>query len=150
MWVRLAAPPGTFYCPGSLAKRYLEVRPQAAHPNLLVHVDGSTLTHSQFTRIFKWAVAQMGEDPACFTSHSIRIGEATTAASWACRRPPFRGWEGGNRIAFSPMFALNCYNASFFLFSSAGWPWWIESCWCGHSFIRRAVEIFWESGIESL
>ena len=89
--VRMAATPGTGYCPVTLARIYLEARPRTAQPNLLVHADGSPLTRGQFTCICKRALEQLGEDPARFTSHSFRIGAATTAASMGLPEATIKG-----------------------------------------------------------
>ena len=79
-WIQLAAAPGSPCCPVALVRAYLGARPSTVHPNLLVHLDGGPLTCSQFTTICKRAIARLGDDPAHFTSHSFRIGAATTAA----------------------------------------------------------------------
>ena len=79
-WIQLAAAPGSSCCPVALMGAYLGIRPSTGHPNLLVHGDGGPLTSSQFTSICRRAIAQLGDDPAHFSSHSFRIGAATTAA----------------------------------------------------------------------
>ena len=96
--VRLAAAPGASCCPVHLARLYLEVRPRGEHHNLLIHANGTPLTRGQFSRILRRAVLQLGEDPAGFTSHSFRIGAATTAASMDLPAESIKGlgrWKSG-------------------------------------------------------
>ncbi|XP_078542343.1 integrase/recombinase xerD homolog [Lissotriton helveticus] len=80
VWVQLRAVQGAGYCPVMLMGRFLQIRPRCDDDRLLVHADGTPLTRFQFTRICKRALELLGEDVAHFTSHSFRIGAATTAA----------------------------------------------------------------------
>ncbi|XP_078509305.1 integrase/recombinase xerD homolog [Lissotriton helveticus] len=80
VWVQLRASQGAGYCPVMLMERFMQMRPGCEDNRLLVHEDGTPLTKFQFTRICKRALELLGEDIAHFTSHSFRIGAATTAA----------------------------------------------------------------------
>ena len=66
-------------CPVSCVLQYLKVRPDDAG-SLLVHFDQSKLTRYQFQAVLKKAAKFLNWNPKGFTSHSFRIGAATTAA----------------------------------------------------------------------
>ncbi|XP_052788854.1 uncharacterized protein LOC128223621 [Mya arenaria] len=66
-------------CPVSSLVQYLRVRPKVAGP-LFCHFDGSPVTRYQFTSVLKKALRDAGLDYTRFSSHSFRIGAATTAA----------------------------------------------------------------------
>lgn len=66
-------------CPVTAMKRFLQVRPQTPGP-LFVHFDGSQLTRYQFQAVLKKVASLLGWPPKGFSSHSFRIGAATTAA----------------------------------------------------------------------
>lgn len=66
-------------CPVLAMQAYLRVRP--CGPGLLFkHFDGSPLTRYQFQAILKKGAKVLGWEVSRFTSHSFRIGAATTAA----------------------------------------------------------------------
>lgn len=80
-WVRLGAVQGAMFCPVTLAKSYFQIRPGGGDGRALLHADGIPLTRFQFTRVCKRALESLGVETTHFTSHSFRIGAATTAAT---------------------------------------------------------------------
>ena len=67
-------------CPVNAMRRYMNVRP-TGHNTLFVHFDGKPLTKFQFQAVLKKAAVVLHWDATRFSSHSFRIGAATTAAS---------------------------------------------------------------------
>ena len=84
-------------CPVQSLSRYLDVRPKSAK-KLFVHRNGSQLTRYQFQMVLKKASNFLGWQPNQFSSHSFRIGAATTAAmnrmseSWIMKKGR---WKSG-------------------------------------------------------
>jgi len=79
----LYTPPATAYplvCPVQAMHRFLAMRSSQA-TQLFVHQDGSPLTRRQFQAVLTKAAAALGWDTNRYTSHSFRIGAATTAAA---------------------------------------------------------------------
>ena len=66
-------------CPVQSMSCYLQVRPQKPGA-LLIHFDGSPLTRYQFQAVLKRAARYLGWNTSGYSSHSFRIGAATTAA----------------------------------------------------------------------
>lgn len=66
-------------CPVLSTKQLLEKIPSHSG-SLLIHNDGSKLTRYQFQAVLKKSVKFLGWNCKGFTSHSFRIGAATTAA----------------------------------------------------------------------
>ncbi|XP_070202936.1 uncharacterized protein [Littorina saxatilis] len=66
-------------CPVRAMEAYLRVRPCGPGP-LWKHFDGSSLTRYQFQAVLKKGASVLGWKVNRFTSHSFRIGAATTAA----------------------------------------------------------------------
>ena len=66
-------------CPIRFLIRYLRMRPKFGGP-LFCHFDGSPVTRYQFTSVLKKALSNAGFNYTRFSSHSFRIGAATTAA----------------------------------------------------------------------
>lgn len=64
-------------CPAQLTKNFLKDRPPIAGP-LFCHFDGRALTRYQFVSVLKKTLSRAGINSTCFTSHSFRIGRATT------------------------------------------------------------------------
>lgn len=81
VWLHLRAVRGADYCPVALMGIFLRLRPTWGDTRLLLHADSTPLTRFQFTRLCKRSLALLGEETTHFTSHSFRIGAATTAAS---------------------------------------------------------------------
>ncbi|XP_071111911.1 integrase/recombinase xerD homolog [Haliotis cracherodii] len=71
--------PGHNLCPVAAVKAYLTVRSQG-QTQAFVHFDKSPLTRYQFQAVLKRALAHSGICTAAYSSHSFRIGAATTAA----------------------------------------------------------------------
>lgn len=71
--------PETILCPVTAMRCYLDVRPCKAGP-LFIHFAGNPLTRYQFGQILTRSVSAMGLSPTNFSSHSFRIGAATSAA----------------------------------------------------------------------
>ena len=67
-------------CPVQAMREYLEVRPTSGEC-LFQHFNGRPLTRYQFQAVLKRATTCLGWDMSRFSSHSFRIGAATTAAS---------------------------------------------------------------------
>ncbi|XP_070190041.1 integrase/recombinase xerD homolog [Littorina saxatilis] len=66
-------------CPVLAMQAYLQVRPSGSGP-LFKHFDGAPLSRYQFQAILKRGAKALGWEVNRFTSHSFRIGAATTAA----------------------------------------------------------------------
>ncbi|XP_046331235.2 uncharacterized protein LOC124114611 isoform X1 [Haliotis rufescens] len=77
--VSISAIPGHNLCPVAAVKAYLTVRSQG-QTQAFVHFDKSPLTRYQFQAVLKRALAHSGICTAAYSSHSFRIGAATTAA----------------------------------------------------------------------
>ena len=67
-------------CPVKAMQAYLAMRPKVTE-QLLIHFNGKPLTRFQFQAVLKKAATFLGLDTSRFSSHSFRIGAATTAAS---------------------------------------------------------------------
>ena len=67
-------------CPILRLKAYLGVSPPKEGP-LFVHLNGKAVTRYQFQAVLKKAVAYLGWQTTGFSTHSFRIGAATTAAA---------------------------------------------------------------------
>ena len=66
-------------CPVQVIRAYLAARPRV-NEQLLIHFNGNPLTRYQFQAVLKKAALFLGWDTSRFSSHSFRIGAATTAA----------------------------------------------------------------------
>ena len=66
-------------CPVNATAQYLSISP-AHDGSFLSHFDGSSVTRSQFAAVLSRALRFCGVYDARFTSHSFRIGAATSAA----------------------------------------------------------------------
>ena len=66
-------------CPAQAMAQYLQVRPELPGA-LFRHFNGSCFSRYQFQAVLKKAAAHLGWETAGFSSHSFRIGVATTAA----------------------------------------------------------------------
>jgi hypothetical protein len=66
-------------CPLHLLKSILQIRPNLEGP-LLCHFDGTPLTRYQFSALLKRSLSILGSRNSRLTSHSFRIGRATTFA----------------------------------------------------------------------
>ena len=67
-------------CPVRAMRAYLASRPKNSN-QLLVHFNSRPLTRYQFQAVLKKAALFLGWDTSRFSSHSFRIGAATTAAN---------------------------------------------------------------------
>ena len=67
-------------CPVLAISQYLSSRP-LFHGPLFIHLGGEVLKSCQFSHILKEAIKLVGLSPSSFSSHSFRIGAATTAAT---------------------------------------------------------------------
>lgn len=70
-------------CPVRALSNFIEIRPPGGGP-LFVHLDGSPLTYYQINFVIKKCVEKVGLPSKFFSSHSFRIGAATSAASSGC------------------------------------------------------------------
>ena len=66
-------------CPVSTTSDFVKVRPKLAQ-TLLVHMNGKALSNFQFQAVLKKAAKHLGWPSESYSSHSFRIGAATTAA----------------------------------------------------------------------
>ena len=66
-------------CPLNLLKSFLQIRPKLEGP-LFCHFDGPPLTRYQFSALLKRSLSTLGLRNSRLTSHSFRIGSATTFA----------------------------------------------------------------------
>ncbi|XP_067653261.1 integrase/recombinase xerD homolog [Haliotis asinina] len=73
------SPTASELCPVRALSLYLASRPRTSS-QLFVHFDGSPLTRYQFQAILNKSLSHVGYDATQYTSHSFRIGAATTAA----------------------------------------------------------------------
>ncbi|XP_071099006.1 integrase/recombinase xerD homolog, partial [Haliotis cracherodii] len=77
--VTMSPIPGNPLCPVVAIKHYLEARPSGPQ-HAFVHFDHSPVTRYQFQALLKKALAHSNINTACYSSHSFRIGAATSAA----------------------------------------------------------------------
>jgi len=77
--IKLREIPGSAMCPFQAVHSYNALRPKGASA-FLCHFDGSQVTRHQFQAILRKAAIAAGLDPRLYTSHSFRIGAATSAA----------------------------------------------------------------------
>jgi len=78
--VKLQAAPGSAVCPVRAVQRYAAVRPLSA-TSYFCHFDASPVTRYQFQAVLRRATAAIGLDTRQYSSHSFRIGAASTAAA---------------------------------------------------------------------
>ena len=69
----------TEVCPVLTTREFLRIRPKSSE-YLLVHYNSSQLTRFQFQAVLKKVAKQLGWPIQSYSSHSFRIGAATTAA----------------------------------------------------------------------
>lgn len=74
---------GASICPVTSMSQFLSQRPPVKGP-LFCHLNGYPLTRYQFTCILKKCLRKLQLDYESYTSHSFRIGAATTAAMAGC------------------------------------------------------------------
>ena len=67
-------------CPVAASVAYLATRGNLGGPFFQYH-DGTTLSRERLVAQVRQALLAAGKDPAPYSSHSFRIGAATTAAS---------------------------------------------------------------------
>ena len=67
-------------CPVKAMRDYVQAR-GSADGDLFVHFGGRPLTRNQFQAVLKKGAGVLGWDIALYSSHSFRIGAATTAAA---------------------------------------------------------------------
>jgi integrase len=68
-------------CPVRAMTDYLGARGKGEDETLFIHIGGLPLTRYQFQAVLKKAARVLGWDLSRFSSHSFRIGAATTAAA---------------------------------------------------------------------
>ena len=68
-------------CPVSTMRRFLKCRISSPSAPLFTFPDDSFLTPRQVSNMLKKILQQAGFDPALYSSHSVRIGAATSAAA---------------------------------------------------------------------
>ncbi len=66
-------------CPVRAMKQYLSVRPPGPE-SAFIHMDHTALTRYQFQAVLKKTLAHSGHPTDDYSSHSFRIGAATSAA----------------------------------------------------------------------
>lgn len=64
-------------CPVALWQDYSKVRPKIVGP-AFCHYNGSPITRYQFVAVLKKSLLRAGIDCKCYSSHSFRIGRAST------------------------------------------------------------------------
>ena len=69
---------GKVYCPYTLLRNYLEVRPKRLHVDeqFFVFSDTSTVTPYHMRSVLKIVLTNAGYDAELFSTHSCRIGRA--------------------------------------------------------------------------
>lgn len=68
---------GSSFCPCKLLIEYIEVRPKHVGP-LFCHLNCQPITRYQFVSVLKKGLEHIGIDASLYSSHSFRIGSATT------------------------------------------------------------------------
>lgn len=79
-WVSLANSTNPVICPVSHVSRYLSSR-HTSNDSFFIHQDLSSLTRYQFSAVLASCLKRLKLPGFCFSSHSFRIGVATTAYS---------------------------------------------------------------------
>ncbi|XP_075059429.1 uncharacterized protein LOC142144452 [Mixophyes fleayi] len=77
-WLHLQAQKDKGLCPVELATQFSLIRP--VNLTFLIHRDKAQLTRYQLNAVLKKAIKLLGFNPSFFSSHSFRIGAATSAA----------------------------------------------------------------------
>lgn len=72
---------GPCLCPVMALEQFFLLRPQMGSL-LLVHGDGSVLSHFQFVSVFRKCLSAAGVHPSDFASHSFHISAPTEASWW--------------------------------------------------------------------
>lgn len=79
-WISLASSTNPTICPVLLVSRYMSIRP-CSDDSFFIHQDLSSLTRYQFSAVLAASLKRLNLSGFCFSSHSFRIGAATTADS---------------------------------------------------------------------
>lgn len=79
-WISLRRLSSSHICPCFLLKSFLAARPPF-DGHLLIHDSGLPLTRYQFRTVLKRCLLHLGLGQIPISSHSFRIGAATTAAT---------------------------------------------------------------------
>ena len=90
----LARSQGSSVCPVGHLENYLAMRP-AMPGQLFIHFDGSPLSRFQFSRVLTKVIAFAGDKQVPIgqiTSHSFRIGAATSAALLGFSNEQIQEW----------------------------------------------------------
>ena len=77
--IKVARQPNISICPVQALQRYLSVRPQSSGP-LFCHSNSQPLTRYQFSAILKKSLGIFDPRLRNYSSHSFRLGAATTAS----------------------------------------------------------------------
>ena len=67
------------YCPIAAMKAFLELRSKTSGP-LFIHKNGRIMNRVQFQSVLNKCTSYLGWETSKFTTHSFRIGAATSAA----------------------------------------------------------------------
>ena len=79
--IQIKPVPRCNFCPLRALHSYLKIRPRLiTTTQLFIHANGNPLTHPQLRAVLSKAAVAAGWPADRFTSHSFRIGAATTAA----------------------------------------------------------------------
>ncbi|XP_075036256.1 uncharacterized protein LOC142097913 [Mixophyes fleayi] len=76
-WLQLQAQKDKELCPVELTTQFSLIRPSDSI--FLIHKEKTQLTRYQFNAVLKQAIKLLGLNPSFFSSHSFRIGAATSA-----------------------------------------------------------------------
>ena len=77
--IRIETSPYEEVCAVKNVVKFVGIRPPGEGP-LFIHFGGDPLTRSQFNTVLKKGVSVIGLNPSDFSTHSFRIGAATSAA----------------------------------------------------------------------
>jgi len=80
-FIKLAKQHNPMLCPVTTLKHYLAIRPTGAGP-IFQHFDRTPLTRHQFSAVLKKALLRLSPELKNFSSHSFRLGAASSAAQW--------------------------------------------------------------------
>lgn len=81
--IRVGQGPSVELCPVKAMAEFMEVRTAIKGP-IFIHFGGDPLTRYQFNSMLKKGMKSMGLSASGFSSHSFRIGAATSAAMGGC------------------------------------------------------------------
>ena len=99
VFLKFTASQNEFLCPVRAMFDFLKIRTPVSGP-LFSHFGGTPLACTQVNHVLKKGVTLLGLSPNDFSSHSFRIGAATSAAMCGASDDQIRTWGRWKSSAF--------------------------------------------------